>query len=87
MTHISGTLENSEGLPTKKMLEVYAKLKKLSTDTDTQFEKEIRPALQAFETVAQYRVVLIQQAIDEPFYQTRRTLTERLRPGASTPEP
>ncbi len=53
MTHISGTLENSEGLPTKKMLEVYAKLKKLSVDTDARYESEITPALQAFEAVAQ----------------------------------
>jgi len=44
MTHLSGTLENSEGLPTKKMLEVYAKLKKLSADTNAQYEKEIKPA-------------------------------------------
>jgi len=49
MTHLSGTLENSEGLPTKKMREVYAKLKELSAETDTRYEQEIGPALQAFE--------------------------------------
>jgi hypothetical protein len=53
MTHLSGTLENSEGLPTKKMIEVYAKLKRLSADADARYEKEIAPALQAFEAVAQ----------------------------------
>lgn len=53
MTHLSGTLENSEGLPTKKMLEVYAKLRKLKSDTDALYEREIEPALQAFEAVAQ----------------------------------
>jgi len=53
MTHLSGTLENSEGPPTKKMLEVYAKLKELSANTDAQYEKEIKPALQAFVSVAQ----------------------------------
>ena len=53
MTHISGILENSEGLPTKKMLQVYAKLKQLSADTDARYESEIKPALQAFQAVAQ----------------------------------
>jgi len=53
MTHLSGTLENSEGLPTKKMLEVYAKLEKLSADTDARYERDIKPALQAFEAAAQ----------------------------------
>ena len=53
MTHLSGTLENSEGLPTKKMIEVYAKLKRLSADADVQYEEEIAPALQAFEAVVQ----------------------------------
>ena len=53
MTHLSGTLENSEGLPTTKMREVYEKLRKLSTDTDTRYEREIKSALQSFEAVAQ----------------------------------
>ena len=53
MIHLSGTLENSEGPPTARMREVFAKLKKLSADTDAQYEMEIKPALQAFEAVAQ----------------------------------
>jgi hypothetical protein len=51
MTHLSGTLEQSEGRPTQAVLDVYAKLNKIRDETDARYEKEMAAALRQFEAI------------------------------------
>jgi photosystem II stability/assembly factor-like uncharacterized protein len=53
MTHLSGTMENSEGVPTQRMVEVYTRLVKLSADTDARYDKDMKVALDAFKAVVE----------------------------------
>ena len=53
MTHLSGTLDQSEGPPTQAVLNVDAKLNKIRDETDAQFEKDMAAALSQFEAAIQ----------------------------------
>ena len=52
MTHLSGTLDQSEGPPTQAVLNVYAKLNRIRDETDAQYEEDMAAALSDFEAVA-----------------------------------
>ena len=52
MTHLSGTLEQSEGPPTQAVLKVYAKLNGIRDVTGAQYKEDMAAALSDFEAVA-----------------------------------